>query len=164
MASSSKVQPAANSTYELVQSFLLMGNQTFQMLPNNKPVIEAASRPPALLDRDFGRRSQMPASTPNKMVPTAGISLSSPSGSRTPSYRRPGRSLRSRYATQFRSGSSRGTPWVGTPKPGMGTQRMRIQYPNSATMAVVTATQALLFHKYRRLANRKQMAIRCNTP
>src|SRR5215469_1163950 len=86
-ASSKRLSPPANRTYELVQSFLLIGNQRFHTPPAITPLIPAISIPRAFSAIERPVRSHIPVSIPIKAVPSAGSVLINPSGSRTFSYK-----------------------------------------------------------------------------
>src|SRR5580698_476674 len=85
MARTSSVAPAANSTYELVHSFLLMGNHRAENFPSAIPQRAATSSHVAFFCSEALALSHKPVSTPRKAVASEGMLLSSPSGSRTPS-------------------------------------------------------------------------------
>src|SRR5271156_6147731 len=73
-------KPPLKSTNELVQRFLLMGNQMFHTSPANKPQTPASSITIAFFAGDFCERSQWPVSTPSSVVAIAGMVLRIPSG------------------------------------------------------------------------------------
>ena len=92
-----------NSTKELVQRFLLIGNHRFQSKPADRLTMPIKSIPHALAANDFIERSQWPVNTPASVVPIAGIVCRMPSGSRVPLYKWPMNSLRSNQAARSRS-------------------------------------------------------------
>src|SRR6476619_7389674 len=81
VASASAAIPALNSTYELVQRLLLMGNDQFHIRPTIIASAPTADRPASR--SESGRRSpiQRPARLPSITVPIAGTVDSTPSGS-----------------------------------------------------------------------------------
>src|SRR5512146_1355221 len=79
---STRDHPAAASTNELVHIFLFSGNQLAQKYPRFKHTAAPAARPSALVLCGNDERTQRPASRPSSVVPSAGRSLSNPSGSR----------------------------------------------------------------------------------
>ena len=100
-ARKTSAKPPLKSTNELVQRFLLIGNQMFQTSPATKPQNSCEQHHDRFHCRGFRERSQWPVSTPSKVVAIAGMVLRIPSGSRVPSKRCPMKSLRSSHAARF---------------------------------------------------------------
>src|SRR5215208_1866486 len=135
VASASAASPPVNSTYELVQRLLLIGNTQFHMSPAiiaSAPVAERPAR-----RSESGRRSpiQRPARLPSITVPTAGTVESTPSGSQVtleahrwlPSPQRlQSRTTRSTQAAIDRVGSFKSSAPI-VPSPGTGSTVITIQ-------------------------------------
>src|SRR5580698_9068650 len=97
--------PALTSTNELVHIFLFSGNQIDHTYPIARHAAAAPTNPSAFAFTLRCARSHNAVSNPSSVVPSAGISLNSPSGSRTlcvrSSYKCPGIRCRSTHATIF---------------------------------------------------------------
>ena len=81
-ARKTKAKPPVNSANELVQRFLLIGNQKFHIRPLVTPRTPISNMRVALTLDFFSERSRCPVRTPIKVVAIAGIVLMIPSGSR----------------------------------------------------------------------------------
>ena len=107
-----------------------MGNQRFQTLPATRPSTPKSSILTTFFADAAAERSQCPVSRPINVVPTAGMVLRIPSGSRVPSKRWPMKSLRSSHAARLRSGSMKGMSRPGDAQAGYGSETKQRPIPH----------------------------------
>src|SRR4030095_11899671 len=105
-------RPPVNSTYELVQRFLLIGSDILVMRPSNTPISPQVSKPRPVARAEFVSEMTQPAMSPTIVVAIAGVVLSNPSGSQRPPFQRCApKIVRSSHAPMLPSGER--SPEIG---------------------------------------------------